>query len=429
MRDELDSGAGPYAVLPPAALAAARAARLACATLGEEASTEAGWSAGAAELAVDDPAALASLAADLRAAGAAPLGVGLRLAGEPVLTGAPAARRASVAVHALVSLGEARSAWAMKCTADGGSCWPMATASAPDGGGLDGAPPGVRVLLDGTPAYAPPGGVAPVPGGELQLHWTGDTDPAGPLTLLARRFAAAMASPEPVPIPAPAGEAEARLARVGFDLHDGPLQDLALVRTWVSRAHEAIAKPDDDLRAREAFDRLADVTAVLEVLDDELRELACSLDAGAALRRPLHLALHGAVRTFSLRGDVEPVVDIGRGLDELPDAHRVAVLRIVEAALGNVRLHSGATKVLICVRRTADGVEATIADDGAGFRVEDAMLQAGRAGRLGLLGMMERARVLGGQCTVRSAPGAGTEVALSLPDYRAASAGSASAAG
>jgi signal transduction histidine kinase len=55
-----------------------------------------------------------------------------------------------------------------------------------------------------------------------------------------------------------------------------------------------------------------------------------------------------------------------------------------------------------------------IGDDGRGFVVEDGMLQAGRAGRMGLAGMLERVRLLGGVCDIISAPGHGTTVSLTI---------------
>jgi signal transduction histidine kinase len=415
--EAFDAGLG----LPAAARRAAQVTAAACAELGPAVALEAGWAAAAATAAVKEPLALTAIARHLRATGVAPLGVALRLPGEPALTGASPTRRAAVAVHALVALCGAGRAWALTCTANGPS-WPIATASALDGRGAAGAPPGVRLLLDGTAPAAAPGGIAEVPGGRMRLHWTARPEAAKPVALAARRFAAALATPDPVLVPAPPGEAEARLARVGLDLHDGPLQDLALLRTWVARAEEAAARPREDPEAAAALARLADAVAVLGGLEGELRDLACSLDADGGPLRPLHAALRGAFRAFELRAPGELDAEVGPGVDELSDAHQVAVLRVVEAALGNARLHSDAHSVVVRVHRTAAGVEVLVRDDGRGFRVEDAMVTARASGRMGLLGMAGRARALGGECTVTSAEGAGTEVRLVLPrSYSAAS--------
>jgi len=56
-----------------------------------------------------------------------------------------------------------------------------------------------------------------------------------------------------------------------------------------------------------------------------------------------------------------------------------------------------------------------VVDDGAGFEVEQSVVDAARRGSLGLMGMLERGRLLGGHCDIASRPGAGTTVTLRLP--------------
>jgi hypothetical protein len=62
-----------------------------------------------------------------------------------------------------------------------------------------------------------------------------------------------------------------------------------------------------------------------------------------------------------------------------------------------------------------------VTDDGAGFNVERTLVRAARSGRLGLVGMAERVRLLGGVFDIDSAPGAGTTISVSLPRWSAAS--------
>ena len=108
----------------------------------------------------------------------------------------------------------------------------------------------------------------------------------------------------------------------------------------------------------------------------------------------------------SLTVDVSVLVSEG----SLPAEHAPAVYRIVQEALTNVVKHAGARTVSIVVAAGNSSVRAVIEDDGGGFERADVREQA-----LGLVGMRERAQLLGGRLDVQSAPGAGTTVVVELP--------------
>jgi signal transduction histidine kinase len=94
--------------------------------------------------------------------------------------------------------------------------------------------------------------------------------------------------------------------------------------------------------------------------------------------------------------------------EELPEGHRTCVYRVVQEALHNVSRHAEAHKVQIAVRQAGGGLLLTVQDDGKGF---DPQLVRG----LGLLGMEERAKHLGGTFHIRSQMGGGTLLTVSLP--------------
>jgi len=208
---------------------------------------------------------------------------------------------------------------------------------------------------------------------------------------------------------------ERRLTRLGFDLHDGPLQDVGLLVGGLGSLRDQLAAAGGDHdAAAELLAKIDDLAAVATFLDGEMREIAGSLDAPSALRRPFEETLSATVRMFSSRSEIEPTLEISGDAERLSDSQRIAVQRIVQEALSNVRDHSGATSVDVRVRIGAHRVEASIRDDGAGFEVEPAMARAARNGRMGLVGMVERARLLGGTCTIRSRPGGGTSIEVSI---------------
>jgi signal transduction histidine kinase len=90
------------------------------------------------------------------------------------------------------------------------------------------------------------------------------------------------------------------------------------------------------------------------------------------------------------------------------------LLNIIHEALTNAREHSDATEVELRVSVNTAGVEAEIVDNGRGFDLEATLIRAARKGRLGLVAMHERVRLLGGQCRIDSRPGGPTVVSIAL---------------
>ena len=87
--------------------------------------------------------------------------------------------------------------------------------------------------------------------------------------------------------------------------------------------------------------------------------------------------------------------------DDLPDALRTCIFRVVQEALNNSVKHSKAGEVRVVIHRDGDGLSISVEDNGVGF---DPTHNKG----LGLLGMMERVSGLGGQFHIKSQPGHGT---------------------
>jgi signal transduction histidine kinase len=91
------------------------------------------------------------------------------------------------------------------------------------------------------------------------------------------------------------------------------------------------------------------------------------------------------------------------------------VYRIIQEALNNVAKHSGARRVAVVLRRTADQVHAIVEDDGRGFDAGPASPSGNGSGRLGLLGIQERLGLVGGSLVIESAPGCGTTLIVRIP--------------
>jgi len=210
---------------------------------------------------------------------------------------------------------------------------------------------------------------------------------------------------------------ERRLTRLAFDVHDGPLQnaagiagDLTMLRRRLSGALQA--GPERNLM----LGCVDDIEGRLSALETELRDLA--LESPAMLKRPLADALRSAAEAFRRRTDIRLALDIDGDFDGLTASQRIATVRIVQEALSNVRAHSGAREVTVTIASKRDRLVAEVTDDGRGFAVELTLLDAAKRGRLGLVGIGERVRLLGGRCDILSRPGGPTRILVSLPRWQ-----------
>jgi signal transduction histidine kinase len=211
---------------------------------------------------------------------------------------------------------------------------------------------------------------------------------------------------------------ERRLARFGLDLHDGPIQDVLALGSELRLFRTQLARViDGHEHAPILIGRVDDVDARLVALDRELRELARSLESPTVLKAPLPDLVREEVDAFTRRTRIEVDLDLDGSFDGLTASQGIALLRIVQEALQNVESHSGARHVRVALQGGRGELCAEVTDDGRGFEVERRLVQAAREGHLGLVGMGERVRLLGGRFDVRSARGGPTQVSAAIPRW------------
>jgi signal transduction histidine kinase len=208
---------------------------------------------------------------------------------------------------------------------------------------------------------------------------------------------------------------ERRIARLGFDIHDGPLQGLAIVAGELSVLNRQLEAMGDGGIGAFAERRLGDVKDLVIDLGVDLRTIASTAAPGKLyLRETLEQEVAQLLRRTDIRVDLEVEGDV----DATTASQRIAAARVVEEALANVREHSGATSVQVSVRRENGTLQLSVADNGRGFDVTRAMRRASRDRRLGLIAMEHRLRLLGGQLEVNSRPGGPTVISGSLPAWK-----------
>jgi signal transduction histidine kinase len=211
---------------------------------------------------------------------------------------------------------------------------------------------------------------------------------------------------------------ERRLGRLAFDLHDGALQHIAAFGADLFLVRRQLAEllPADSEALGTA--RINDLEARIWELDRVLRELAHSLEPGSLVRRPLPRVIADEVAAFTERTGIPVQQRIQGDFTGMTVSQKIALIRVVQEALTNIREHANAAQVRIVITARTGRVDARVEDDGVGFHVARTLLDGAQRGRLGLVGSSERVRLLGGRFDVRSQPGGPTTVSLSLPRWR-----------
>lgn len=201
--------------------------------------------------------------------------------------------------------------------------------------------------------------------------------------------------------------AEAERSRIARELHDDAAQRLSSLLVRLRLARQA---SDPDRREElldEVREQLIDSTEMVRHIARGLRPPALE-DVGLAT------AIRSHVRAQLEHADFEVDLDLSE-VDGLLDAEqRLVVYRFVQEALSNVLRHAGAERVEIGLRRDGGQVLAEVTDDGCGF--DHGRVLKGDAPGLGLVGMQERAGLIGAELEIRTAPDEGTAVRITIPE-------------
>ena len=212
---------------------------------------------------------------------------------------------------------------------------------------------------------------------------------------------------------------ERLLVRLGFDIHDGPLQQVHVLAQDIHLLREQIVALVDGEYRDQVVGRFADVDAQLTEIHRDLRDLAQSLEPRSLLRRTLPNAVRHELGVHGRRTGMATSIEFEGAFDTLTPSQRIALLRVLQEALSNIRQHSGARAVSVSLQDDGEGVLMAIRDDGRGFDPEQARPAENGDGGLGLTGMRERLRLLGGRLELESAPGGPTAVRAVLPRWTA----------
>jgi signal transduction histidine kinase len=199
--------------------------------------------------------------------------------------------------------------------------------------------------------------------------------------------------------------------RIARDLHDQLGQRLTALRLKIASLKEATADLDSSISAR--VERLQEIA---EKLDSEVSFLAWELRPSALDDLGMGEAIGAFVSEWSRHYDIAADFMSGMLLHErLPRDTETHLYRITQEALNNIAKHAFANHVSVLLESREQDLILIIEDDGRGFNPSKLSTPRESGKGLGLLGMQERASLIGGEVQIETAPQSGTTIYVRVP--------------
>jgi len=197
--------------------------------------------------------------------------------------------------------------------------------------------------------------------------------------------------------------------RISHELHDETIQALVAL----SRQLDTLASSDKGLPEDSRL-RLEELRQQVNNTMQSVRRLSQDLRPAALDRLGLLSALEWLVSDVKEYSGIAMKINVIGTERRLPEEVALVLFRITQEALRNVWRHAQATRAEITVQFDENKTSVTVSDNGKGFKPPKTTDDLARDGKLGLAGMQERARLLGGSLTVQSEPGKGATVTVEV---------------
>jgi signal transduction histidine kinase len=196
--------------------------------------------------------------------------------------------------------------------------------------------------------------------------------------------------------------------RIAAELHDGVSQTLVVIKNWARTVEQAL--PEDHLSRR----KLGEIGGAATHALGEVREVVQDLVPYHLERMGLSEAIRDAAARVADASGIQITCDLADVRGELNSDIALKIFRVVQEGLNNIVKHSGARAASIVLAVDGGQARLTMRDDGRGFDPK-AVAPTTAGDGFGLVGMQERARMMGGDMTIVSAPGHGTTINIVVP--------------
>ena len=199
--------------------------------------------------------------------------------------------------------------------------------------------------------------------------------------------------------------------RIAQELHDETAQSLMLM----AQRLDSLASSANKRRNKDVAAELQEVRGTTIEALMELRRLAQDLRPRILDDMGLVPALEWLTDDLTQQDGIEARVEVNGTLPRMSEEGQLLLFRIAQEALRNIGKHSGASEATLSLRVDDDRLEMRVVDNGEGFTLPKAVGDLAATGKLRLLGMHERARLLGGTLDIHSERRRGTTVVVELP--------------
>jgi len=207
---------------------------------------------------------------------------------------------------------------------------------------------------------------------------------------------------------------EGERLRIARELHDDTAQALTGLSRRLDILVDTLASSPDSL-PKEIPERLEELRDQSDRILEGVRRFSRDLRPPVLDDLGLLPALKWLATALEEQHSVAANIRVLGEQHRLPDEAELALFRIAQEALNNVRKHSGASAVEVTVDFRGGGITMAVADNGSGYEIPSSTSDLAASGKLGIIGMQERARLLGGTLVVNSEPGTGTRVLVTVP--------------
>ena len=206
---------------------------------------------------------------------------------------------------------------------------------------------------------------------------------------------------------------ETERGRIARELHDGIGQSLSAIKFRVEDALGQLAKGSTE----STVSTLDNLIPLIQGTVEEVRRITMDLRPSTLDDLGILSTIAWLCREFQATySTLEIKREISAKENEIPNALKIVIYRVLQEALNNVAKHSGADKVTISLRKKDNTIQLIIEDNGCGFDVEEALSVESSERGFGLGSMKERTELSGGTFIINSAKGSGTFVLASWPN-------------
>jgi two-component system, NarL family, sensor kinase len=201
---------------------------------------------------------------------------------------------------------------------------------------------------------------------------------------------------------------EVTMKTIAQELHDNIGQSLSVIKLWMSMTPIT--------RDHEAFEGVQNSKEMLQKVIRDMADLTKSLHTDRIADIGLSEAIRFDLASIRRAGILKIRLDVQGDEFQFPDQKSIFIFRMYQEMMNNIIKHSQATQVIVALFYSGnDTFTLTVQDDGVGFDFQQKNQSGSGSGGLGLKSMRNRAKMIGGDLSIRSEQGSGTTVTVTVP--------------